>query len=90
MKVYQVCKGYFDGDHDHGSYKSPIFATRELAEQFLAQVWGKDLPECKEWWSEFDDDQGDGAAPSICEMDVLEEPVTDVLNAHNYQNITFT
>ncbi len=38
MKVYNVTKSYFDGDHDHGYYESPYFATLELAEEFLAKI----------------------------------------------------
>ena len=38
MKVYSLHKGYFDGDHDHGSYRAGPFATRELAEAFRERI----------------------------------------------------
>ena len=57
-KAYCVKAHYFDGDHDHGFYESPLFAKREDAEQFLValQVVAEAAPgaiDCdKQWWWE--------------------------------------
>jgi len=41
--VHQVVLQYFDGDHDHGTWESPLFFRREDAEAFKAALCA--LPE---------------------------------------------
>jgi len=43
MKAYQVRMPYYDDDHDHGIYESPLFLTRKDAEKFLTAL--RNLPE---------------------------------------------
>jgi len=52
MKVYQLRMGYFDGDHDHGIWESPLFARREDAESFQAELIAMDKREERSWWSD--------------------------------------
>jgi hypothetical protein len=79
MKVYQVTMPYFDGDHDHGVYESPLFLNREDAENFLSQVDG-------EWLTE---DFEMGTKPSIVEHEILEAPIK-VDKPFKYLIVTFT
>ena len=91
MKVYQVYKPFFDGDHEHGSYRSPLFATRELAEEFKRKVWD----ELKEWdnsrW-ETDCFGNEDYPPSIIELEVEASlpPEEKIKNANNWLTITYT
>ena len=87
MKVYQVTKSYFDGDHDHGVYRSPLFLNREDAEDFLAQVdpTNESLPDDLCWFS----DGWGQYPPAIIEMDVHDEKVA-ASKADNYLTITYT
>ena len=70
MKVYQVTMNYFDGDHDHGCYCSPLFATRELAEAFMEAVKSACGSYGYEWWT--CDDYEDLEFLSIQELEVLD------------------
>ena len=72
MKVYQVTMGYYDGDHEHGQYRSPLFARREDAEAFAAAV--KPTPENRpeEWWT----DSFVPVEPFVSEHEVHDGPVT--------------
>lgn len=71
MKVYQVSKLWFDGGHDSGCYTSPIFSSRELAEDFLQQILDQEKEKySKKVWSCYYDDDHGYVKPSICEMEV--------------------
>jgi len=87
---YQVTKSYFDGDHDHGSYESPVFATRELAEAFRDKVWGDEVIDENIWWTDcvcFDDTE----APCISEIRVWTRLPTDKETpSKNWLFITYT
>ena len=90
MKVYQVTKSYFDGDHDHGSYRSPLFLNRDDAEDFKKQVTpdkGDDTTERKHWYS--DDDWSGYVNPQIVEMEVIEHKVK-AKDCKEYRKITYT
>lgn len=54
MEVHYVTNNYDSGDHEKGYYRSPLFATKELAEAFLAKIgdeWDHEIgwggPICK-------------------------------------------
>lgn len=51
MKVYQVSMSYYDGDHDHGTWDSPMFVTRELAEQYKLAIMALDENDDRKWWN---------------------------------------
>ena len=87
MKVYRVTKDYFDGDHDHGIYQSPLFAKKEDAEAFAALV-GENADENKQWWTETD--RTECSDPYIEELEVLDGFDGNVDNARRYLTITFT
>jgi len=94
MKVYQVTKSYFDGDHDHGYYRSPLFATREEAEKFLNMVMAtKDKaypdPDVKKWWWT-DGWPCDDEVLVISGIKVLTECPKEIDNADDYLIITYT
>jgi hypothetical protein len=65
MKVFQVTLPYFDGDHDHGVWQSPLFSKREDAECFKNAVTG-------DWgtfsWSDDPEEQ----EPTINEIEVVD------------------
>lgn len=96
MKVYQVVKSYYDGDHEHGSYRSPLFAKLEDAEAFREAVdpsgetwedearhdWGQ------RWWS--DSGLGRQTEPRIVEMEVVESWDGEVPSAREARSITWT
>lgn len=87
MKVYQVVKSYFDGDHDHGMYRSPLFLNREDAENFLAQVdaTNEQVSDETGWFS----DGWNQYPPYITELEVVETKLT-ATNSDNYLTITYT
>ena len=97
MKIYQVEKSYYDGDHDHGKYESPTFSTRKAAEKFLSKVWGKEAFEKNEeniWNSYFDGGEygefRDDDAPYIIEIEIKDECPEEVKESDHYLNITYT
>jgi hypothetical protein len=87
MKAFQVTMLYNEG-HDSGYYESPLFATRELAEEFAKKVtWRfEEVPieERKIMW-----DGGNGVPPSVVEVDeeILHE-LPAILPPDHYRNIT--
>lgn len=89
MKVYQVTKSYFDGDHDHGKYESPLFVSRIQAEDFKRLVWD-DLPDEHENKWESDCGMLEDYPPSIIELEISEQDVTEVANSEEYLHITYT
>lgn len=38
MKIWQVTRDYFDGDHDHGYYDYGLYETEELARKAAEKV----------------------------------------------------
>jgi len=51
MKIWQVSKGYFDGDHDHGYYNLGLYTSKEAAMQAAenaAMAFGADRVEWHE------------------------------------------
>lgn len=65
MKVYRVVMSFYDDDHDHGFYSSPLFETREAAEEFLRAL--RDVPEgdFRQWWTA----SGLGYGPEIAAIE---------------------
>ena len=88
MKVYRVVKPFFDVDHDDGLYRSPLFSSKEVAEEFLSKVWGPNVPPGNKWWSA-PDWKGEDHPPKIEEKEVLEE-CPEVKDAEHYLTITYT
>ena len=91
MKVYRVIMSYFDGDHDHGRYESPIFLKREDAERFRQALI--DLPENDErkWWT--DPGYGPIKGPEeayIEEIEVLESWDGEIKAIEAYLTVTWT
>jgi len=94
MKVYQVVMSYFDGDHDHGRYQSPLFARKADAERFLRAVCeAYENDQEGGWWT----DRGysaaeDGPAANACinEIEVLDEWDGELKGADHYLSITYT
>lgn len=86
MKVYQVVMDYFDGDHEHGSYRSPLFVTRELAEQFKQAVYINSDSD-KEWWT---DSWHEREEPYIITLEILDELPEVLKDARDYRHITYT
>lgn len=88
MKVYQVVKSYFDGDHDHGMYRSPLFLNREDAEDFLAQVDATNdrVPDETGWFSSSGWEQ---YPPYINELEIVETKIT-AKDSDSYLTITYT
>jgi hypothetical protein len=84
MKLYQVVMSYFDGDHDHGSYRSPLFAHREHAEQFMKYVTAEDTPDCYRWESYYEHE-----TPFIETIEVFDAPV-EVKEYREYLEISYT
>jgi len=86
MKVYQVTLPYFDGDHDHGMYNSPLFMNIQDAENFLDQVRADKTLGPKSW----DTDNVSGEKiPTIITMEVQEWPI-EATSWANYLDIHFT
>jgi hypothetical protein len=94
MKVYRVIMPYFDCDHDHGYYESPLFLRREDAEAFrqaLIDIANQD-PYDKRVWSS-DDGSWEGLGPKdayIEESEVIEVWDGTVKPAGEYLRITWT
>lgn len=89
MKVYQVVMSYFDGDHEHGSYRSPQFASRELAQAFFDALVEFPDDDTRAWWT---DDWSDGSAKAcavIVETEVLDS-LPEIKDAEHYRSVTFT
>ena len=49
MKVYQVVMPYYDGDHEHGYYMSPLFKTKDDAESFLKALSEMNSNDKRKW-----------------------------------------
>lgn len=88
MKIYQVCKSYYDGDHDHGQYQSPLFLRREDAEKFASMVFGPDVLYDKRWWS--DNGMREDTPPYIHEITITEQAPVEVELSKTYLCITYT
>ena len=94
MKVYQVTKRFWDDNHEHGYYQSPVFATRELAEAFVKAI--KEHPnQTLYWWWDFRDEDWAGNPalndPEIEEWEIHESfDPSELKEAGAYLNITYT
>jgi hypothetical protein len=87
VKIYKVTMPYFDGDHEHGHYESPPFATRELAEEFRDKL--RNTTGDKRWWSDAGmRDLGPDDA-HISEVLVMEE-CPEVQDAKEYRIVSWT
>lgn len=89
MKAYKVGLLYNMG-HESGYYESPLFATRELAEEFARKVKFRQgsvpYQEYIRMW-----DGGDGIDPQVSEVDVdVLTELPDIKEAIAYLNITYT
>jgi len=87
-KVYRVVMPYFDGDHSHGFYESPLFARREDAERFLQALIALPTGDKRRWWT----DAGSfGAGPEeaawIEELEVVEHWDGNLKPAKDYVRI---
>jgi len=84
MTVFQVTLPYFDGDHDHGVWQSPLLSKREDAERFkkaVTGVWGTFS------WSEDQEEQ----EPIISELIVNESLSDDLIkDSPNMLTIHYT
>lgn len=90
MKIYQVRMSYFDGDHDHGYYESPLFAKREDAEAFRQALINVPEDDERRWWSD-EVWKSVGAEESyIVEHEVIENWDGVLLSADKYLHITWT
>jgi len=49
MKIWQVTRDYFDGDHDHGYYDYGLYETEELARKAAEKVAENLVVEYNEW-----------------------------------------
>lgn len=89
MKVYRVTMAHFDGDHDHGYYESPLFATRELADAFKAAIVSGD--EGQQWWSDEGMENVGPESASVEEVEVVEAwDASKLKPARNYLTTTYT
>lgn len=53
MKLFYCYKGFYDGDHEHGHYMSPMFTNREAAEDYKNFLINQRTKEKKDaWWSD--------------------------------------
>lgn len=76
MIIYQVFMEYYDGDHDHGSWESPLFSNRQAAEEFLDKVQG-------EWWHANNFEwRRRNHKPRIIQYELLDECPTDIDPEH--------
>jgi len=90
-KVYRVVMPYFDGDHSHGFYESPLFARREDAERFLQALIALPARDKRRWWT---DDGSFGAgtedAARIEELEIVEHWDGNLRPAEDYMRITWS
>lgn len=90
MKIYRVTMSYFDGDHDHGRYESPLFLRREDAEAFRQALVSVPEGDPRRWWT---DDGWYGAGPEracVEEIEVCENWDGVLKPAEEYLCITWT
>ena len=88
-KVFQVTMPYHGG-HEHGSYESPLFSTREAAEQFKAKLVALPVNDDRRWWADYGM-QGLGPEDAhISEAEVLDACPDEIDEAQAYLHITWT
>ncbi|MGB9663004.1 MAG: hypothetical protein ACPL5F_13485 [Moorellaceae bacterium] len=93
MKVYQVKMNYFDGDHDHGYYQSPLFLKREDAEAFkqkLIELAKTNEDDNRIWWSQWGWDTVGPEEAYITEIEVIDNWDGVIKPADDYLHITYT
>ena len=93
MKIYRCTKDYFDGDHDHGQYESPLFSTRELAEQFKQAICEqrKDNPDNMVWLTDCEYfDLLSGEDIYISEIEIQEVFDLSMVDRKKNLSITYT
>jgi len=88
-KVYQVKMPYYDDDHDHGYYASPLFATKKDAENFLNAL--KALPDSdgRKWHTHLGMEVFGPEHAYIDEMEVVKWDGT-IKGREEYLVITYT
>lgn len=89
-KVYQVVMSYYDGDHDHGRYESPLFTTKEAAQRFRDSLLSVSEDDPRYWWTDVGWKDGGPEASVIREMTVCEDWDGGLLPADEYLRITWT
>ena len=76
MKIYQLRMSYSDGDHDHGYWESPYFATREACEQFKKALLALPDGDSRKWgthtWSFYSDTDPIDEYSCITEIEIQE------------------
>jgi len=88
MKLYRVVKAFYDGDHEHGQYESPVFVRREDAEQFAAAVTPGAVYDPRHWIT---DDGLDSDSPPVVEaIEVVARWSGTVFGRRRYLRITYT
>jgi hypothetical protein len=91
VKIYQVRMSYFDGDHDHGYYESPLFARKEDAEAFKQALVNAPEDDPRRWWSDMGWSGGAGPEEAyIVEIEVCENWDGILESAEEYLHITWT
>ena len=88
MKVYRVVRPFYDGDHEHGAYESPLFARRQDAERFKAAVTPGAHYDPRHWVT--DDGLNSDSPPVVEELEVVKAWNGIVLEAQLYLWITYT
>lgn len=90
MKVYRVVMNYFDGDHDHGRYESPLFSNADAANAFLRKLCAIPSDDYRYWWTDaYPWDQGPEHRAHIEEYEVLDE-APEPGRAEEYRTITYS
>ena len=73
MKVYQVTMSYFDGDRDHGEWRSPLFTRREDADAFLAALRALPRVDRCRWWTDYWDGEDSMQSARVAELKIVEQ-----------------
>ena len=83
MKAYKVAKWHYE-DSVLDKFESPLFATRELAEEFLSEIWGDDVETDHKWMAcDWDD-----VVPHIQEI-IIEEELPEIKKSSAYQETEY-
>jgi hypothetical protein len=87
-KVYCVTMSYHDGDHEHGTYRSPLFLSKEDAEAFRAAMieGGSGI----EWWSDGGWNNINGDQSVIEEIEVFDRFDGQIKERTEYLEISWT